>query len=68
MIVIDNRTGLSYEEIGLYIDKYFKNSIGETNYYKKEEQMIIQTTLGIYSFRVNHGKNRLKFTICEIII
>lgn len=66
MIVIDNRTDLSYVDIGNVIDNYFESSIGETNYYGKNEYFAFETHKKIYKCLVNHGKTRLKFIITSI--
>ncbi len=66
MILIDNQTDLSYEEIGNILDRHLKNLYKETIYYGKEEFFGIILHHKNYKISVQYGKNRTKYIIKEV--
>ena len=65
MIKIDNRTNLSYETIGFYIDKYL-SSDDCTLYNGKTDFFSFSYHKVVYHIEVIYQKNGIKFIVKEV--
>ena len=66
-MLIRNKTDLTYQEIGRFIDAFIRNSIGDTLYYGKKDKVILAYKGEEYKVTIEYKKRYVLYVFEECI-
>ena len=66
-MLIRNKTDLTYQEIGRFIDSFIRNNVGTTLYYGKKDRVILAYKGEEYKVTIEYKKRYVLYVFEECI-